>query len=203
MGSTQRRPQNSERAVNIESEYDYGSKNGIWRLFRLFNKKTFKYTLCCRKAIEDDPDVGISSVNRHDVASHAYRWIDYAHMTPEKEKAYIKKEIETVQRLGVLLQSGGIMTSIKPISVFDLGILQDMDIPLLWDSGSYADDLAYWVDVPAEKSDEKPRMLMIPCYYGTSSSIENHAPNLTLYSLQWLQIQCSHRIWVPNTLLRP
>jgi peptidoglycan/xylan/chitin deacetylase (PgdA/CDA1 family) len=131
MGSTQRRPQNSERAVNIESEYDSGSKNGIWRLFRLFNKKTFKYTLCCRKAIEDDPDVGISSVNRHDVASHAYRWIDYAHMTPEKEKAYIKKEIETVQRLGVLLQSGGIMTSIKPISVFDLGILQDMDIPLL------------------------------------------------------------------------
>lgn len=27
-----------ERAVNIESEYDYGSRTGIWRLFRPFNK---------------------------------------------------------------------------------------------------------------------------------------------------------------------
>ena len=41
---------------------------------------------------EDNPAVGIASVNNsHDVASNAYRWIDYANMPPEKEKAYIKK----------------------------------------------------------------------------------------------------------------
>jgi peptidoglycan/xylan/chitin deacetylase (PgdA/CDA1 family) len=61
--------------VNIESEYDYGSRSGVWRLFRLFNKYNYKYTLyAVGKAIEDNPAVGISSVKKgHDVASHAYR----------------------------------------------------------------------------------------------------------------------------------
>lgn len=64
-----------QRAVNIESEYDYGARTGVWRLFRLFNKFNYKYTLyAVGKAIEDNPAVGISSVkNGHDVASHAYR----------------------------------------------------------------------------------------------------------------------------------
>lgn len=68
-------PKVQERAVNIESEYDYGSRSGVWRLFRLFNKYNYKYTLyAVGKAIEDNPAVGISSVkNGHDVASHAYR----------------------------------------------------------------------------------------------------------------------------------
>lgn len=36
---------------------------------------------------------------------------------------------------------------------------------------SYADDLPYWVDVPAEKDEEKPEgMLMIPYSYGEYSS---------------------------------
>jgi peptidoglycan/xylan/chitin deacetylase (PgdA/CDA1 family) len=37
--------------------------------------------------------------NGHDVASHAYRWIDYANMPPENEKSYIKKEIETIAKI--------------------------------------------------------------------------------------------------------
>ncbi len=69
-------------------------------VFPVFSTRELSNTLyAVGKAIEEDPDVGISSVNRHDVASHAYRWIDYAHMTPEKEKAYIKKEIETVTKI--------------------------------------------------------------------------------------------------------
>jgi hypothetical protein len=35
-------PKIQERAVNIESEYDYGSRSGVWRLFRLFNKYNYK-----------------------------------------------------------------------------------------------------------------------------------------------------------------
>lgn len=65
-----------ERAVNIESEYDYGARAGVWRLFRLFNKHNYKFTLYgVGKALEDNPAVGRSCVeNGHDVASHAYRY---------------------------------------------------------------------------------------------------------------------------------
>jgi len=120
-------PKIQERAVNIESEYDYGSRSGVWRLFRLFNKHNFKYTLyAVGKAIEDNPAVGISSVkNGHDVASHAYRWIDYADMSPEKEKAYIKKEIENnCQNMRFASKGLVLRTVIEQISSSGLGSLQ-------------------------------------------------------------------------------
>jgi hypothetical protein len=41
-----------------------------------------------------------------------------------------------------------------------------MGIPLLWESDSYADDVPYWVDVPAEADSPNPEgMLMIPYSY--------------------------------------
>lgn len=68
-------PHIQERAVNIESDYDYGSRAGVWRLFRLFNKHGMKYTLyAVGQALEKNPAVAKSSVeNGHDVASHCYR----------------------------------------------------------------------------------------------------------------------------------
>jgi peptidoglycan/xylan/chitin deacetylase (PgdA/CDA1 family) len=64
-----------QRAYNTESEYEYGSRVGFWRLFRLFQKHGMKYTMyAVGKALEDNPEVGIESVkNGHEIASHAYR----------------------------------------------------------------------------------------------------------------------------------
>jgi len=167
-------PKVQQRVVNIESEYDYGARVGVWRLFRLFNKYNYKYTLyAVGKAIEDNPAVGISSVkNGHDVASHAYRWIDYYDMPPEKEKAYIKKEIETITEICGEPPKGwyyGRLSSRSQALVWD--VYKEMGIPLLWQSDSYADDLPYWVDVPAEKNAEKPEgMLIVPYSYGLTLS---------------------------------
>lgn len=61
--------------VTLMVSSNYGSRAGVWRLFRLFNKHGFKYTLyAVGQAIEKNPAVALSSVqNGHDVASHAYR----------------------------------------------------------------------------------------------------------------------------------
>lgn len=157
--------------MNIESEYDYGSRTGVWRLFRLFNKHNYKYTLyAVGNAIEDNPAVGISSVkNGHNVAFHAYRWIDYANMDPEKEKPYIKKEIEMIQRICGEPPKGWHYGRLSRSQALVWGVYREMGIPLLWDSDNYADDLPYWVDVPSEMRKEKPEdMLMIPYSYGLS-----------------------------------
>jgi len=62
---------------------------GVWRLLRLFNKHNIEYTLyAVSRALKDNPAVGISSVkNGYDIASHAYRWIDYhsCHLQQQKE----------------------------------------------------------------------------------------------------------------------
>lgn len=112
---------------------------------------------------------GISSVkNGHDIASHAYRWIDYSDMSVEQEKAYIRKEIEVITKICGAPPKGwyyGRLSSRSHALVWE--VYKEMGIPLVWEADSYADDLPYWVDVPAEKEVEKPEgMLMLPYSYG-------------------------------------
>jgi peptidoglycan/xylan/chitin deacetylase (PgdA/CDA1 family) len=89
-------------------------------------------------------------------------------MPAEQEKAYIKKEIEAITRICGSPPKGwyyGRLSSRSHALVWD--VYKEMGIPLLWDSDSYADDLPYWVDVPAERNEKKPEgMLMIPYSYG-------------------------------------
>ena len=159
------------RAVNVESVYEYGSRAGVWRIFNLFNKHNMKYTLyAVGQAIELNPEVAISSVkNGHDIASHAYRWIDYHDMPVEKEKELIHKEIDTITKITGSPPKGwyyGRLSQRSHALVFD--VYKERGIPLVWESDSYADDVPYWIDVPAEKDlpdSEAKGMLMVPYSY--------------------------------------
>ena len=155
--------------MNIESEYEYGSRAGVWRLFRLFNKYGYKYTLyAVGKAIECNPEVGIESVkNGHDVASHAYRWIDYHDMPADQEKDLVKKCIESLRVTCGVTPKGWYYGRLSPRSkALVHEVYEEMGLDLLWESDSYADDVPYWIDVPAEEGVENPKgMLMIPYTY--------------------------------------
>jgi peptidoglycan/xylan/chitin deacetylase (PgdA/CDA1 family) len=51
-------PRINERNLNVESEYEYGSRAGWWRLFRLFADKKMKFTLyAVAQAVEKQPEV--------------------------------------------------------------------------------------------------------------------------------------------------
>lgn len=64
-------PRVNERNYNTESEYEYGSRAGFWRLFRMFNKYRMKFTLyAVGQAVEEQPEVVKRCVQEgHDVAS--------------------------------------------------------------------------------------------------------------------------------------
>lgn len=91
----------NERNLSVESEYEYGSRVGFWRMFKLFNKFNMKFTLFgVGQALEANPDVAKRCVEEnHDVASHAYRWVEYHDFPVEKEKEYIKKCIVSLKAL--------------------------------------------------------------------------------------------------------
>lgn len=59
------------RDYSAESEYEYGSRSGWWRLFRLFNKYKMKFTLyAVAQAVEKLPEVAQRCVEEgHDIAS--------------------------------------------------------------------------------------------------------------------------------------
>ena len=64
-------PRINERNYNVESEYEYGSRAGFWRMFRLFQKYSMKFTLyAVAQAVEQQPEVVTRCVEEgHDVAS--------------------------------------------------------------------------------------------------------------------------------------
>ncbi|TVY91741.1 Chitin deacetylase [Lachnellula willkommii] len=71
----------------------------------------YNYTLyAVGKAIEDNPAVGISSMESgHDVASHAYRWIDYANMPRSKKRHIFRRRLRLLQRSEGSHRRAGIM----------------------------------------------------------------------------------------------
>jgi peptidoglycan/xylan/chitin deacetylase (PgdA/CDA1 family) len=61
----------NERNISVESEYEYGSRAGFWRLFRLFNDNKMKFTLyAVAQAVEENPSVVKRCVDEgHEIAS--------------------------------------------------------------------------------------------------------------------------------------
>ena len=172
-------PKQGERAINVESEYEYGSRVGVWRIMRLLELYGMKWTLyAVGKAIEENPEVAMRSVRGgSEVASHAYRWINYHSLTAVQEKEMIMKGVQSIKDVTGEYPGGWYYGRLSPRSrALVWEAFHEMGLPLLWESDSYADDLPYYVDVPMELElaregslkwdDGKPRgMLMVPYSY--------------------------------------
>lgn len=132
------------RHMSMESLYEYGSRAGFWRLWRLFQEFDFPVTVYgVAMALERNPQVVEAMLRAEwEIASHGYRWIDHQFMPEEEEREQIVRAIEVHQRV----------TGSRP-----LGWYTGRDSPntrrliqeqggFLYDADSYADDLPYWTD---------------------------------------------------------
>ncbi|KAH7131798.1 polysaccharide deacetylase [Dendryphion nanum] len=159
----------NERHLNVESEYEYGSRAGFWRLFRLFNGKGMKFTLYgVAQAVEENPEVARRCVEKgHDVASHAYRWVDYHNFSIEQEKAYIRSAITSLKSLTGYAPRGWYYGRPSPHSkTLVPQVYAEMGETLEWASDTYADDIPYYTDLPTERDLPNPKgLLMIPYSY--------------------------------------
>lgn len=159
----------NERDYNVESEYEYGSRAGFWRFFRLFEKYGMKFTLfAVAKAIEAQPEVGARCVERgHDIACHGYRWVDYSKFSVEQEKAYIKRATLSLKELTGFTPKGWFIGRNGPNSrVLVPKVYEELGEELVWSSDTYADDVPYWLDLPHERDSSNPKgCLMVPYSY--------------------------------------
>ncbi len=128
-----------------------------------------KFTLyAVAQAIEQQPEVVYRCVEEgHDVASHAYRWVDYHDWSIEKEKAYIKKGIETLKKFAGYAPRGWYYGRPSPHSRSLVPqVYEEMGEELVWASDTYADEVPYWIDLPMERHKKDPKgCLMIPYSY--------------------------------------
>jgi len=139
----------------VESMFEYGSRAGFWRLWRIFTACHIPVTVFgVASALARNPHV-VAAMREAgwEIASHGLKWIDYKDFSRADEAAHMREAIRlhtdaTGERpfgwytgrtsehtLGLVLAEGG----------------------FLYSSDSYADDLPYWVSGP-----EKAPHLVIP-----------------------------------------
>ncbi|KIV80980.1 hypothetical protein PV11_08435 [Exophiala sideris] len=168
------------RDPKIESDYDYGSRVGAWRLLNMFEKHNIRTTIyAVGQAFEKNPPLAKASVEGgHEIASHGYRWIPYHNMSPEEEKLYIHRQMQSLKASTGGYPVGwfvGRCSSHTQALIHE--VHEELGTPLLYEADCFSDDLPYWTDVPAEKHLPNPKgMLMLPYTYDNNDLKYQIAP---------------------------
>ena len=148
-------PWPGQRHMNMESIYEYGSRAGFWRLWRLFTEREIPVTVfAVATAMQRNPEA-VAAMREADweIASHGLKWIDYRDFSKEEERSHIHEALRIHAEL----------TGERPLGFYQ-GRTSIHSIPLaieeggfLYTSDVYSDDLPYWL------SDEKGhRLLAVP-----------------------------------------
>ena len=142
------------RHMNMESLYEYGSRAGFWRLYKLFQEKKIPITVFgVGMALEKNPEVCKALIDaNYEVASHGWRWIDYQNVKKSEEKKHMNLAIRAHTKIFGKRPDGWYTGRCSP-NTRDL-VMEDGGF--LYDSDSYSDDLPYW------EIRNKKKQLIIP-----------------------------------------
>ena len=131
-----------QRDLAVESYYEYGSRAGIWRLFRVFDAAGIPVThFTAAVALERNPEVAAKLARRGDeAAGHGYRWSNHFEMNRDEEREAIRRAVISIERT----------TGSRPVGWY----CREMSVNtrelvveeggFLYDSDCYNDDLPYW-----------------------------------------------------------
>ena len=130
------------RHMNMESLYEYGSRAGFWRLYRVFTSRGLPVTVYgVAMALERNPPAVAAMIAAGwEVASHGYRWIDYQHVPESVERQHLRKAIEIHSRVTGERPLGWYLGRCSP----NTRRLVAEEGGFIYDADSYADDLPYW-----------------------------------------------------------
>ena len=131
-----------DRAMAMESLYEYGSRAGFWRLHRLFTERKLPVTVFgVAKAMEmNQAAVQAMLTADWEIASHGFKWIDYQYVPEDVERAHIAEAIALHERLTGSRPLGWYQGRTSP----NTARLVAEEGGFLYDADSYADDLPYW-----------------------------------------------------------
>ena len=134
------------RHMNMESIYEYGSRAGFWRIWRLFTRRKLPLTVygVATALMRNPPVVAAMQEADWEIASHGLKWIEYKDTPEAIEREHMMEAIKLhtaatgARPLGWYL--GRCTINTRKLVMEEGGFLYDSD--------SYADDLPYWVAGP-------------------------------------------------------
>ena len=139
-------PWQGQRHMNMESIYEYGSRAGYWRLWRMFTQRRIPVTVfAIASALARYPEIAASMQEAGwEIATHGLKWIDYRDVPPEIERGHIAEAVR--------IQTG--ITGERPLGFYQgrcseaTTLLAMEEGGFLYTADSYADDLPYWLSGP-------------------------------------------------------
>lgn len=135
----------NQRDPAVESMYEYGSRAGIWRLFRIFDHANIPVTIFgAAVALERNPAVAKKITARGDeVAGHGYRWSNHSEMTKDEEREAIRRAVASIEKSCGTRPVGWYCREMS-VNTRDLVVEEG---GFLYDSDTYNEDLPYWATV--------------------------------------------------------
>lgn len=171
------------RNISVETQYEYGTRAGWWRLYRMFTERNLPVTIFgIAKSLEKNPEaVAAMKEADYEIASHGLRWIHYAEMPEEQERAHILEAIrihtEVTGSRPTGWYTGRMSQNTRRLLVEAGGFTYDAD--------SFGDDLPYWTKVEGKDH------LVVPYTLDNNdgrylSSYGYNAPSFSAYLIQAL-----------------
>ena len=139
-------PWPGQRHMNVESMYEYGSRAGFWRLWRMFTARKLPVTVfAVASALPRNPDAVVAMKEAGwEIASHGLKWIDYRNVPEAEERADMAEAIRIHTAAAGERPLGWYTGRTSENSL--RCVLEDGGFA--YSSDSYADDLPYWVNGP-------------------------------------------------------
>ena len=134
-------PWPGQRHMNMESLYEYGSRAGFWRLWRLFTARGIPVTVFgVAHALMRNPEaVAAMQEAEWEIASHGLKWIDMRDASRADEAAAMDEAIR-IHAAVTGTRPEGWYTGRSSVHTLELGLERGFT----YLSDSYADDLPYW-----------------------------------------------------------
>ncbi|MDH3272158.1 MAG: polysaccharide deacetylase family protein [Gemmatimonadota bacterium] len=133
-----------DRDLAAESMFEYGSRVGFWRLYRLFRDRGLPVTVFASAlALERNPAAAQAvAESGWDVVAHGRRWVEHYLLDEETERAEIADAFDSIHRL-VGRPPEGWYCRYAPSPATRKLLVEHGGFT--YDSDAYNDELPYWV----------------------------------------------------------
>ena len=146
------------RHMSMESIYEYGSRVGVWRILREFERRGLPLTVFgVAMALERHPDLAKVFVELgHEIACHGWRWINYQNIDETIEREHMQQAVRSIERLTGARPLGWYTGRDSPNTrrlVADYGGFE-------YDSDYYGDELPFWTRVQRTDGTRVPHLIV-------------------------------------------
>lgn len=151
-------PSFADRHLSMEGIYEYGSRVGVWRLLREFEKRGLPLTVFgVSMALERHPELTAAFKELgHEIACHGWRWISYQNVDEATEREHMRVGMDIIKNLTGERPLGWYTGRDSPNTrrlVADYGGFE-------YDSDYYGDDLPFWMQVKKTDGSVVPQLVV-------------------------------------------